>query len=108
MALTLARFEESRLHLSVAGMPPALIFRQQTSQVEEVALVGTPLGSMADATYDQWSSNLDPGDTVFFHPLLLHGSGVNRSDDSRRAISCHYASATCEYLPGHARFANRP
>lgn len=79
MALTLARFEDRRLHLSAAGMPPALIFRQRTSAVEEVALVGTPLGSMADATYDQWSSDLDPGDTVLLmtdgFPELLDGVG---------------------------------
>lgn len=36
-----------------------------------------------------------PGDTLFFHPLLVHGSGRNRSDDFRRAISVHYASADC-------------
>ena len=37
-----------------------------------------------------------PGDTVFFHPLLIHGSGRNRSGDFRRAISAHYASPRCE------------
>lgn len=41
---------------------------------------------------------MEPGDTVFFHPTLLHGSGRNRTDGFRRAISCHYASATCRYL----------
>ena len=41
---------------------------------------------------------MEPGDTVFFHPLLLHGSGVNRTRDFRRAISAHYASAACKYL----------
>ena len=79
MALTLARFEDRRLHLSAAGMPPALIFRHQTSEVEEVALVGTPLGSMADATYDQWSSELGRGDTVLLmtdgFPELLDSQG---------------------------------
>ena len=45
---------------------------------------------------------MEPGDTVFFHPLLLHGSGRNRSPDFRPAISSHYASAECRYLPGHA------
>ena len=34
-----------------------------------------------------------PGDTLLFHPLLIHGSGHNRSDDFRRAISAHYAGA---------------
>lgn len=35
------------------------------------------------------------GDTVFFHPLLIHGSGVNKSENTRRAISAHYAAAEC-------------
>jgi phytanoyl-CoA hydroxylase len=43
---------------------------------------------------------MEPGDTVFFHPLLLHGSGRNRTDGFRRAISAHYASAACRFLPG--------
>ena len=39
---------------------------------------------------------MQPGDTLFFHPLLIHGSGRNRSGDFRRAISAHYASPRCE------------
>ena len=31
--------------------------------------------------------------------LLLHGSGQNRTEGFRRAISAHYASATCRFLP---------
>ncbi len=38
------------------------------------------------------------GDTVFFHPLLIHGSGMNRSPGFRKAISCHYADSACEYI----------
>lgn len=49
-----------------------------------------------------------PGDTVFFHPLLLHGSGTNRSDGFRRAVSCHFASAACKYLPEQAGLMHRP
>ena len=37
-----------------------------------------------------------PGDTLLFHPLLIHGSGHNRSRSFRRAISSHYATADCE------------
>lgn len=43
---------------------------------------------------------MEPGDSVFFHPVLIHGSGRNRSSGFRRAISTHYASAHCEFLPG--------
>jgi phytanoyl-CoA hydroxylase len=39
---------------------------------------------------------MDVGDTVFFHPLLLHGSGHNRTDGFRRAITTHYARRDCE------------
>lgn len=39
---------------------------------------------------------MEPGDTLLFHPLLLHGSGRNRSQAFRRAISTHYAAADCE------------
>ncbi|XP_072031127.1 phytanoyl-CoA dioxygenase, peroxisomal-like [Amphiura filiformis] len=42
---------------------------------------------------------METGDTVFFHPLLFHGSGMNRTEGFRKAISCHYASSTdCDYI----------
>ena len=49
---------------------------------------------------DRSHLEMAPGDTVFFHPLLLHGSGRNRSTGFRRAISAHYASARCRYQKG--------
>jgi len=39
---------------------------------------------------------MQPGDTLLFHPLLIHGSGSNTSKDFRRAISVHFASGACE------------
>lgn len=41
---------------------------------------------------------MDAGDTVFFHPTLIHGSGANRTTGFRKAISCHYAASECEYI----------
>ncbi|XP_046390698.1 phytanoyl-CoA dioxygenase, peroxisomal-like [Ischnura elegans] len=41
---------------------------------------------------------MEKGDTVFFHPILIHGSGVNRTKGFRKAISCHYAASECEYI----------
>ena len=49
---------------------------------------------------DRVHLEMDPGDIVFFHPILLHGSGQNRSSGFRRAISSHYASTACKFLPG--------
>ncbi|VVC34361.1 Phytanoyl-CoA dioxygenase [Cinara cedri] len=42
--------------------------------------------------------NMNPGDTVFFHPLLIHGSGPNTTKETRKAISCHFASCECQYI----------
>ena len=41
---------------------------------------------------------MEKGDTVFFHPILIHGSGTNRTDGFRKAISCHYSTAEMEYI----------
>jgi phytanoyl-CoA hydroxylase len=52
---------------------------------------------------------MQPGDTLLFHSLLLHGSGQNRTEGFRRAISAHYVRAGCDDLwGGHDRLANRP
>ena len=44
---------------------------------------------------DRVHVEMQRGDTLFFHPLLIHGSGQNRSRNFRRAISSHYASGQC-------------
>lgn len=43
------------------------------------------------------------GDTLLFHPLLVHGSGHNASGSPRRAISSHYAAAQCHSPEGDWR-----
>lgn len=42
---------------------------------------------------------MEPGDLALFHPVLIHGSGHNRTTGFRKAISAHYASARCRYIP---------
>ena len=41
---------------------------------------------------------MERGDTVFFHPLLIHGSGANRTMGFRKAISCHYSASESNYI----------
>ncbi len=49
------------------------------------------------------------GDTLLFHSLLLHGSGHNQTQGFRRAISAHYARGGCDDLwGGRDQLANRP
>jgi sigma-B regulation protein RsbU (phosphoserine phosphatase) len=63
MALTLARYQQGRLTVAAAGMPPVLIRRAESGRVEELAVEGVPLGAMADYAYRQRQVDLVPGDT---------------------------------------------
>ncbi|XP_069101597.1 uncharacterized protein [Argopecten irradians] len=76
-----------------------------------VVVPGTHKGRLLQHDYPEWEGGVNkfyhgvrdfdpesprvhlemgPGDTVFFHPLLIHGSGMNRTEGFRKAISCHY------------------
>ena len=50
---------------------------------------------------------LQPGDTLLFHPLLIHGSGHNRSQHFRRALSTHYISDEAR-VPDGSEWRNKP
>ncbi|CAF1230729.1 unnamed protein product [Rotaria sp. Silwood1] len=84
-----------------------------------VVLPGTHKGELLEHGYPKWEGGVNKmyhgiqnfdrnaerihlemwtGDTVFFHPLLIHGSGTNRTEGFRKSISCHYADSACEYI----------
>nr|XP_011441346.2 phytanoyl-CoA dioxygenase, peroxisomal [Crassostrea gigas] len=84
-----------------------------------VVLPGTHKGELLQHDYPEWEGGvnkmyhgvrdfdpnaprvhlpMDTGDTVFFHPLLIHGSGMNKTKGFRKSISCHYASADINYI----------
>ncbi len=46
---------------------------------------------------------LNPGDAVFFHSRLLHKTGSNMSDRSRRVITVHYANSHCKLTGDHSK-----
>ncbi|XP_024229728.1 phytanoyl-CoA dioxygenase, peroxisomal-like [Oncorhynchus tshawytscha] len=48
-----------------------------------------------DPNHPRVHLEMEKGDTVFFHPLLIHGSEMNQKQGFRKAISCHYAGANC-------------
>jgi phytanoyl-CoA hydroxylase len=62
-----------------------------------------------DAGAERVHVEMEPGDTLLFHSLLIHGSGTNRTEDFRRAISAHYARADAhDEWGGKDPLANRP
>ena len=60
-------------------------------------LNGGYFGAKDVPTEDRVHLEMEPGDTVFFHPILIHGSGRNRTQGFRRAISAHYTALDVEW-----------
>lgn len=64
MAMLLARLEAQRVRLASAGMPPVLVWRRDTGDVEEVLLPSVPLATLADVQFREAEIDLAAGDTV--------------------------------------------
>ena len=79
MALTLARYHGGSMTVAAAGMPPVLIHRSSSREVEELTVEGVPLGSMSRSTYRERRVGLEPGDTVLLmsdgFPELVNPQG---------------------------------
>ena len=70
MAMLLVKIDGKKVIFSSAGMPPALIFRNETQNVEEIRLQALPLGGTADFKYSKKETTFISGDT-----LLLMSDG---------------------------------
>jgi serine phosphatase RsbU (regulator of sigma subunit) len=64
MAMTMLKVKDGRLSVSVAGMPPMLIYRAASLRIEELVINAMPLGSVSSFPYQQQETLLAPGDTV--------------------------------------------
>lgn len=71
MALTLVRLQDGHASIAAAGMPPLLIHRASTGEVDEVALPGMPLGSWTDFPYRERRVQVGEDDV-----LLLMSDGL--------------------------------
>src|SRR5581483_6193016 len=116
MAMTVVKVKGNRAGLSVAGMPPVLIYRAASGQVEEVALRGMPLGSVANYPYRQQELTLASGDVVVLMsdglPERFNAQGemldyertkhafAAAADQSPRQIIEHFVSVGDEWAEG--------
>jgi serine phosphatase RsbU (regulator of sigma subunit) len=64
MALMLVRIKNHKLEASSAGMPPMLVFRAATQNVEVVTMKGMPLGKFNGFPYQTNNLTLASGDTI--------------------------------------------
>lgn len=64
MAMLLVKINGNQAIISSAGMPPALIFRNETQSVEEIRLQALPLGGTSEFKYSKKETAFNSGDTM--------------------------------------------
>jgi ligand-binding sensor domain-containing protein len=62
MCMTLAKFNNSSLLLSTAGMPPVYHYRCKSNSVDELLTKGMPLGTFDNFPYETQEASLSAGD----------------------------------------------
>ncbi|HMB55073.1 MAG TPA: SpoIIE family protein phosphatase, partial [Thermoanaerobaculia bacterium] len=102
MAFTLARFEPGLCRVSAAGMPPVLLRRAASGEVESIELGGTPLGSLPGFPYRQAETATAVGDLVLFMsdglPELLDPDGEEVGYERVERLLAETAAATAQEL----------
>jgi len=91
MCLSLLKIRGNKLEMSSAGMPHALLFRDNNKKIEEIKLKGMPLGAVSDFPYQTQSKELFVGDT-----LLLLSDGLPELFNSDKEMF-GYERITTEY-----------
>ncbi|HWN44849.1 MAG TPA: SpoIIE family protein phosphatase [Thermoanaerobaculia bacterium] len=66
MCLTLARLTPRSVTICSAAMPPVLIHRAASGEIEELGPGGPPVGSRLSGAWNERSASLSPGDTLLF------------------------------------------
>lgn len=64
MAMTMVKVKGHQLTVSITGMPPVLVYRAASGDVEEIAIRAIPLGSMTSCQYKQQELAIAPGDVI--------------------------------------------
>ena len=64
MSLNLLEFKNGHVNISSAAMPPVYHFSKKKNAVNEIELVGTPLGSFYDEEFDKYQVDFEEGDAL--------------------------------------------
>ena len=79
MCMSIIKITGSKMKISAAGMPPALLYNSKERKVEELVLKGMPLGTFTSFPYKLHETKLQKGDT-----LLLLSDGLPELFDENK------------------------
>ena len=118
MAMALLRLKGQTLELAGAGMPPAILYRAATGEMESLPLKGIPLGGPGQLGYQKQETVLHTGDTLLLmsdgFPELFRRNGdmlgydqcidifQDVADQSPQEILDHFHQKGMEWTDGHS------
>jgi serine phosphatase RsbU (regulator of sigma subunit) len=82
MGMTIIRLQGNEMKAAIAGMPPVLVYRARTCEVEHVTLKGMPLGAFSDFPFQWKIMKLDANDVV----VLLSDGYTERFNNQRETL----------------------
>ncbi len=82
MGMTLVRFTGRDMNATVAGMPPILVYRSATHEVQQVTLKGMPLGAFSEFPFERRSEQLNAGDVV----VLMSDGYTDRFNEGEETL----------------------
>jgi ligand-binding sensor domain-containing protein/serine phosphatase RsbU (regulator of sigma subunit) len=80
MSFSLLRFENSKLVITSAGMPPIYYYSKKTEDIEEILIEGMPLGAMRKFSYKVIEKEVKSGDIIL---LLTDGLPEQMNDNEK-------------------------
>ena len=102
MALVMLKVEGRTIRATAAGMPPLLVYRAASGEVEEVLIKGMPLGSLSAYPYKQLELSLSPGDAVVLmsdgFPERFNEAGGMLGYERAQGLLAEVARATPEEI----------
>lgn len=90
MSLNLLEFKNGHVNISSAAMPPVYHFSKKDNSVNEIELVGTPLGSFYDEEFDKYQVDFEDGDA-----LVLMSDGLPEAPNHSGELLDYPAVKNC-------------
>lgn len=81
MSFSYLKFENHKLHITSAGMPPVYYHNSHSNEIEEIVIQGMPLGAMKNFPYRVFEKEIKSGDTI-----LLLSDGLPEQMNSKEEM----------------------
>jgi serine phosphatase RsbU (regulator of sigma subunit) len=81
MSFSYLKFENNKVHITSAGMPPVFYYNSKSKEIEEIIIQGMPLGAMKNFPYKVIEKEINSGDTI-----LLLSDGLPEQMNSKEEM----------------------